>query len=86
MIVFFTFFGKEVFDSFLKFDLVEEEKKDPNTLRREREQVFIVSKQQDDLDSRTIPTPQQINNVYGEYRPCNIHSAMYKRIKRSNKN
>ena len=26
---FFTFFGKEVFDSFLKFDLVEEEKKGP---------------------------------------------------------
>ena len=24
----------------------------------EEEQVFIVSKQQDDLDSRTIPTPQ----------------------------
>ena len=57
IVFFFTFFGKEVFDSFLKFDLVEEEKKDPNTLRREREQVFIVSKQQDDLDSRTIPTP-----------------------------
>ena len=55
-------------------------------LESEEEQVFIVSKQQDDLDSRTIPTPQQINNVYGEYRPCNIHSAMYKRIKRSNKN